>query len=497
MSLGLMIQTGGAQSGIADVDTLSQMKVALAGSTALSGIHGAGYAALAGVMHDGTAQPLSISNTVNRSLRPAQITYEGRLRTGLDSHLWNEQFNHAITPVSAWQVTTSTMTTAIASGFWQFNSGNATATGNVARAQTYRYFSPSNNAPVVVDFNFQLSAVVQTNAIIEFGLFLASSTTAPTDGIGFRINGAGSFEGFINYNGTEGANVTFTGAVLPASQLISCRLIWGVDRVEFWINEIYAGSFNALGSAGAGVVLSQSLPITIRQYNNGAAGGAIQYRLGNVKVQQRDEVVQLPHSVIAALSGLGGYNLPPGTTAGGTINYANSAAPSSLTLSNTASGLTITQMGGQFQFAAVAGAETDYAIVGFQVPAGTAAVPGRSFVWTGICIDTMNTGAAVATTETWLQWGGAVGSTAVSLATADSATAGTRAPRRFMLGNQVFAIAAAIGAQAAILDKNWGLDAARIVEPGTFLHVILKIPRGSATASQVIRGTIEVRGFFI
>ena len=108
----------------------------------------------------------------------------------------------------------------------------------------------------------------------------------------------------------------------------------------------------------------------------------------------------------------------------------------------------------------------------------------------------MNTGAAVATTETWLQWAGAVGATAVSLATADSATAGTRAPRRFMIGNQVFPIAAAIGAQATVLEKDWS-NAPRVAEPGTFVHVIVKMPRGTATASQVVRGVVQIHGYWL
>ena len=477
-----------------NADSLGQVLAALAGSTSLSGIHGAGFAALAGVLHDGGAQPLSITNSVARVLRAAKVSNEGRLRVGLDTPLYSEQFNHAQTPISAWQVTTSTMTTAVASGFWQFNAANATASGNVARAQTYRFFQPSNNAPVVIDFNFALSAVPQANAIIEFGAFLASTTTAPTDGVGFRINGAGTAEGFINYNGTEGGNVSLTGAVWPANQLIGARLVWGVDRIEFYLNDVYLGAYSAAGTAGAGIVLSQSLPITIRQYNNGVAGGAIQFRLANLKVSQRDEVMQLPFALQQAMSGLGGTNLPPGVAAGGTVNYANSAAPSSATLSNTAAGYST--LGGQFQFAAVAGAETDYALFAYQVPAGTAAAPGRAFVWTGVTVDTMNTGAAVATTETWLQWAGAVGATAVSLATADSATAGTRAPRRFMIGNQVFPIAAAIGAQATVLEKDWS-NAPRVAEPGTFVHVIVKMPRGTATASQVVRGVVQIHGYWL
>ncbi len=111
-----------------------------------------------------------------------------------------------------------------------------------------------------------------------------------------------------------------------------------------------------------------------------------------------------------------------------TANYANTAAPASATLSNTAAGYTT--LGGQWQFAAVAGAETDYALFGFQVTAAAAASANKNLFITGIRIEAVNTGAAVATTATLLQWGLAVGGTAVSLATADSATAGTRAARR-------------------------------------------------------------------
>lgn len=158
-------------------------------------------------------------------------------------------------------------------------------------------------------------------------------------------------------------------------------------------------------------------------------------------------------------------------------NYANSAAPASATLSNTAAGYTT--LGGQFQFAAVAGAETDYALFGFTVPTGV------KLIVTGISIDTMNTGAAVATTATWLQWFMDVDSPAITLA-ANSF--------RVALGNQVFAIADAIGKQA--LPINQEFTAPYVTHSGRFFKVALKMPLGTATASQVIRGTVRVEGYF-
>ena len=104
----------------------------------------------------------------------------------------------------------------------------------------------------------------------------------------------------------------------------------------------------------------------------------------------------------------------------------------------------------------------------------------------------MNTGAAVATTATWLQWSLAIGSSAVSLATADAAA--TKSPARLTLGNQVFPIAAAIGAQATRIDVN--LDAPLVVNSAEFVHILLKMPLGTATASQVIRGVVGVNAYF-
>lgn len=102
----------------------------------------------------------------------------------------------------------------------------------------------------------------------------------------------------------------------------------------------------------------------------------------------------------------------------------------------------------------------------------------------------MNIGAAVATTPTVLQWALGVGSTAVSLATAEGA--GTKARRVIPLGMQSFLVGAAIGAQAA--DINVQFQAPIPVETGTFIHIILRMPIGTATASQQIRGEVAIDG---
>ena len=158
--------------------------------------------------------------------------------------------------------------------------------------------------------------------------------------------------------------------------------------------------------------------------------------------------------------------------------WANSAEPANATLSNTTAGYTT--LGGKFQFAAVAGAATDYALFGFTVPTPA------TLVVTGIDIEAWNLGAAVATTPTLLTWALGFGSTAVSLATATV----TRVP----IGAQSFPVGAAIGAKAERISRTFRTPVS--VGAARFLHVILRMPVGTATGSQVVAGMINIEGYF-
>jgi hypothetical protein len=127
-------------------------------------------------------------------------------------------------------------------------------------------------------------------------------------------------------------------------------------------------------------------------------------------------------------------------------------------------------------------------------PVAAAGGGNRNLVIRGVRIETFNMGAASATTPTLLQWALGIGSTAVSLATADSNTAGTRSPRRVPLGIQSMPVGTPIGGALTPIDVN--LDAPLYVAAGTFAHVILRIPVATATASQIIRGLVMINGYF-
>jgi hypothetical protein len=276
----------------------------------------------------------------------------------------------------------------------------------------------------------------------------------------------------------------------PAAGVYSVFSIeaWG-NFVEFrYVTPSTGASQRAVVNVDSGAtgVFNESVGLMLRVVNGAVApASAPQLLVGGVEAIRKvlDEARPIAHK--QTWEGFtAAYNPLTGAQA---ANHANSTAPTSATLSNTAAGYTT--LGGRYQFAAPAGAVTDFALFGFQVPTSF------RFVVTGISISACNTGAAVATTATSLEWSLGVGSTAVSLATADAiAATPTSAPRRIPLGKQSFAIGAA--AEACTTDVVRAFMSPHVVESGRFLHVILAVPVGTATASQVIRGTVTIDGYF-
>lgn len=443
----------------------------------------AGFVAATGEVHDG-------ASGAARLLRPLDVSPDYRLRVGTDSVLWQDTFSHTVFNTSTYQGVTSTMTVAPAGGRLVFNGGNSVTSAHVARAQTYRTFPVIGTYATYVDFGLMLTQDPQANNVCEFGLGYAATTTAPTDGVFWRYNASGELKGVVNNNGTE----TQTSAITPppANEIHHYLIVIHVDRTEFWIDDQLMASVDTPTTSGS-PCQSNALPLLMREYNSGAVSVAQRMEVAWVNVSLGDLNASRLWATQMIGMGRSSINAPDGATAGYTANHANSAAPASATLSNTAAGYTT--LGGQWQFAAVAGAETDYALFAYTVPAGTAANPGKNLIIRGVRIDTFNMGAAVATTGTTLQWAIGVGATAVSLATADSATAGTRAARRLPIGAQNLPVSTPVGGMAnQTIDVN--LDAPLIAEPGTVVHLILKMPVGTATASQIVRGTAMFNAYF-
>lgn len=472
-----VIIKGGISNALADVDSNNNLKVNL--PLVLSGT---GYVSIVGENDAGTVSG-------HKLVRPVDVSQDYRLRTSIDKISWQDTFNHAILNNSKYLAVTSTQTITVAGGFLNLNAGNSVASAAVSRVQTFKNFSLFNTYPLYVDFKIKFSQAFQASNVMEFGLGLAATTAAPTDGVFFRVTG-GQLIGVINNNGVEFTTSSLYTPVTNA--VVHYAITIGQDLVSFWANDVRLGYITVPTSLGA-PCQSNSLPVLFRNYNTGTVTTAIQMNIAQFGVTLADMDSGKDWATTMITNGQSSISAPDGQAAAQTANIVNITAPASATLSNTTAGYAT--LGGQFQFAAVAGAETDYALFAYLNPASTSAIPGKNLIITGVKIDTFNMVAAVATTPTTLQWSIGVGGTAVSLLTADSVTSGTRAARRLTLGVQSMAVGTAVGGNC---DRSVDVkfSSPLMVEPGTYCHIILKMPTATATATEIIRGTVMINGYF-
>lgn len=430
------------------------------------------------------------TETGSPTLLSPETSLDWRLRVGSDSVWDDENFNYVAQNFTKHKYTSTTLTATWASGFLNTNGGSVTTTGTAVQVSTYRYFPIQGQGGLYCETSYALTNAPVTNWTLDVGMMTlaAAGTSLPTDGVYFRTNSTGVF-GVINNNGTESTTSVF-GFTPTINQVYNYCITITDHQVDFWIDDVLYGSIERPTNAGS-VIYAGSLPWAVRHHHTGVTSGVIQAKIANYAIATQDIDNNRLWATNKAGQGLSSIVYPSGGAAGITANYANSAAPASATLSNTTAGYST--LGGQFQFVAPAGAATDYALFAFLNTVPTTGITGRNLIIRGVWIDTWVTGAASATTPTLLQWAIGVGSTAVSLATTDGAA--TRLPKRLALGAQSIAVGTAIGGMAnQSVDTN--LDAPLVVEPGTYLHIILKIPVGTATASEVIQGIVGINGYW-
>jgi hypothetical protein len=463
----------GSSSDLADVTPNKEMKVALPASA-----DNAGFALLAAETDAGTI-------TGDRTVVPGEITSDFRLRVGIDTPVFNQAFLGTVIDTANIRQTLTTMTAAQSGGFLRLNTGNSVTSGHSAVVQTYRTFPLYGAFPTYFEEAFMFTSV-QANNVIEIGPGFVSGTSAPTDGLFFRIAG-GELRCVLNNAGTETQSDPLTPPTANERHKYSISACQ--DMVHFWIDDILMALIPTPASQDSPTA-SNYLPMVTRIYNSNTVAVAVQGLIAEMFISLGDGHVSRGWEVQQVGNGGGAYQAQPGQTQGQTSNYTNSAAPPTATLSNTTP--SSTALGGHLLIPATVGAETDYCLFAFTVPAASATVSGKNLVITGIRIDAINTGAAVGATATVLQWGVAVGSTAASLATAEGA--GTKIARRLALGFQTFPAAAAIGAQATPIQLDF--TSPLFIEAGNVFHVLLKMPIGLATASQQIRVTVTPVGYF-
>lgn len=323
------------------------------------------------------------------------------------------------------------------------------------------------------------------NSQNDFGFADAVSGTAQiANGVYFQITTAGVVQAVITVSSTDNATpiVFLSGYPFDGTKTYTWDITMDDESASFFVQETITGRIVgraslSLSNTGARLFAATHLKAFNRVFNTATPPATAPINtLHYMFVGFIDTNYNKPWQDILAGNYQGTVHSP--VAVGGVAQWANSAEPASATLSNTAAGYTT--LGGKFQFAAVAGAVTDFALFGFTVPAP------YSLHVKSITIDLWNTGAAVATTPTVCTWGAMVDSTAVSLATANM-------PRRF-IGSQSLAIGTVVGGMAQQIVKQFNVPL--VTHSGRFFVIILRMPIGTATASQVVAGSIDIDGYF-
>jgi len=261
---------GNTSGNVAEVTSNNQLQVNL--PTTLSQ---AGFAAVVNQIDAGTitGTPLTRSALVTRDLRES---------AGIDTGIFDYFFSAAAQDTGIWKYTITTMTASQSGGFLLLNANSTATTTTGVAMTTWRSFGFESRGGLRVQIVGMPTLTFLANQVVELGLFVPTVTTAPADGVYFRITSAGII-GVVNYNGTE----TTSGVLLtpiPTAVATVFEIVVSVTGVEFWINGVLGGII--LCPAGDGQpFLNLALPLTLNQRNSGAVSGTqMQFKVSSVHV---------------------------------------------------------------------------------------------------------------------------------------------------------------------------------------------------------------------
>jgi hypothetical protein len=495
MALDTLLRGSGTGNG-AEVNASNQLKVITETDAYTNGAN-VGASRIMGEVDAGYRTGVTV-------LRPQEVDNDYRTRVSQDLVLDEEVFNYTAQNTGKHNYSAATMAATWTAGQFTTNSGSITTITTGVQLSTYAYFPVTGTTTLSLDAELAFSAQPTTNTFVEWGIGLAgTNTTAPTDGVFFRLNSAG-LQGIVSFNGTE----TSTG-VFPATGGTGTWAYTNNKRYQFIC---YQSSVEAVFwvNDGTGAVMLGQVPLPAAQsrmcmaaasqaffkhrITGGAAGGVLQTFVGAYNVRQGGGNI----STTASTGGnrmLGSYQGLSGGTMGSLASYANSANPTAAVPTNTTAALG-SGLGGQFWETVSLAVNTDGIICSYQVPAGTVNIQGRRLVIRGVSLMSY-VQTVVAGGPYVCQYSLAFGHTAVSLATAEAAT--TKAPRRVALPAFTQVVTAAQAVSTLVSQPGGSYvdfgDAPIYVNPGEFVALVTKHIGTAGTTGTVAHVVAFVYGW--
>jgi len=488
MALDVKLLGSSSNNGI-EVDANNQAKV-----TTSTDVTKAGFVRFASENDPGT-----VTGTA-RCASP-ETSNDFRMRVGLDVMRHNDTFNYTSQDSGCYSYVSSTMTFAQTGGALTTNNGSITSINSAAAYRTNQLFPLfGQQTPLYAEISASLTAAMATNTTIDFGLFSHSGASpyVPNDGVFFRWTSAGLF-GVINFNGVDVSTTSVFSFTATTNQVYQFLISINEREVAFWIDDILYATLTVAANYGQ-PFMSASLPWQVRHAIGGTvAGSVVQFKIWDMSIQAGDIHMNLPLGVQAALLG-NTLQVQRAATIGGQLTtYASGAEPAAVTLTANTAPATNT-LGGLFILpTTITPAASDYPLFAWLNPFGTTSVQGRTFICTGGRIGELTVGTAVTGGPINLSWAIGFGSSAASLATTETASftaPTTKIARKIPIGSQAVAATAAVGTLVAGFSFDFS-QAPLPIHSGEYLHVILRIPTGTATSAGAIRGSVALFGYFV
>lgn len=422
------------------------------------------------------------SITGNTFLVSPEIDIDYRTRVSQDLILDEEVFNYTAQNTGKHSYSALTMAATWTAGQFTTNSGSITTTTTGVQLETYAVFPNIGTQTLSFDTELAFSAQPTANTFIEFGLGLpGTNTTAPTDGVFFRLTSAGLL-GIASNNGTETISTfpltggTGTWAYTNNKRYQFIAYMGGVGA-EFWVNDgtgaVKLGTIPLPAGQGRIAMAGGVKAFVKHRITGGAAGGVLQALVGAYNVRLGGS--NLTSTVSTQGNRIyGSYQGLSGGTMGSLANYANSANPTAAVPTNTTAALG-TGLGGQFWETVSLAVNTDGIICSYQVPVASVNSASRRLVIRGVSLFS-HVQTVVAGGPYVAQYSLAFGHTAVSLATAEAVTA--KAPRRIALPAFTQVVTAAQAVSTLVSQPGGAFidfgDAPIFVNPGEFVQLVTK-----------------------
>jgi hypothetical protein len=498
--MGVNIKSGNNSAGLANVSSTYELQVTTPQEQA-----NAGFVQLSSEIDDGTV----LGTRTNLALEASD---DYRLRVGVDQTLFNMSFEGTTVPSGHFQQVTATATVTQLSNFMIVNGGSSTTSGQGAYIRTYRHFPSFGTYPTYVDMWIREVTPTAVNAISEWGLLYltAVATQTPLDGVFFRRLSGGGLRAVINNNGTE-TEYTIDVTNVPSrdgigvydpTEVSHYLIAFHNDVVRFWINDILVATIDCPNNQAA-FISGTNIPLGFRVLNiNTVTPSARQLQIGFLNVGIGDQNTSKPWSHAMVGGGQGAYQTQVGSAVGPTVT--RGAAPAGWVTSGTAraagswvatSGPATATLGGMFVTPAMSTltSDADYPIFAYQVPTGTATLPGKTLYVTGIRVGEgyISTATPVPMQLTYIV---TVGGTAVATSSADSTI--QVAPRGIVVGSHGFpALPTGVtGSVSAGFEVNFNSP---LVYPAGSYFTFVARPFGTVAANTlVVSSSLSVNGYF-